>query len=234
MQAGFLPAAPGKTPRNLFGQVDGTANPAPGSKAFAKLVWLGSGDGPDWMTGGTFLATRRIRMQLTMWDRMGLPVQEAATGRRRANGAPLSGGDEQTPLDLKAKGPSGELLIPATAHVRVAQASTPGMYRRGYSFDNGPRATGTSAADMTMPMDHAAHAMGATGGHGGMIAAMDDTDAGLLFAAFVRDPASQFIPAQKALSASDALGHFLVHTSAGLWAIPGGAVAGPIAARLFA
>lgn len=39
---------------------------------------------------------------------------------------------------------------------------------------------------------------------------------------------------QQALSASDALGHFLAYTSAGLWATPAGAVTGPIAAELFA
>lgn len=54
------------------------------------------------MTGGTYLATRRIRMMLTMWDRMGLDVQEATIGRRRDTGAPQHGGDEFTTVDLDA------------------------------------------------------------------------------------------------------------------------------------
>ncbi|MEZ5229042.1 MAG: Dyp-type peroxidase [Acidimicrobiales bacterium] len=99
-QAGFLPQAGDATPRNLFGQVDGTANPAVGSDQLDELVWVT--DGPDWMTGGTYLRSRRIRMMLTMWDRMGLDVQEATIGRRRDTGAPLTGGDEFTEPDLDA------------------------------------------------------------------------------------------------------------------------------------
>lgn len=66
-----------------------------------------------------------------------------------------------------------------------------------------------------------------------MVAAMDDHDAGLFFAAFVRDPSTQFVPMQRALSENDALGHFLAYTSAGLWAIPAGAPEGAIGAGLF-
>ena len=225
-QAGFLPQAAGATPRNLFGQVDGTANPAAGSNELDELVWVT--DGPDWMTGGTYLATRRIRMMLTMWDRMGLDVQEATVGRRRDTGAPLTGGDEFTELDLDATR-DGAPVIAADAHVRIAKSAGPGMLRRGYRYDNGPRLTGTGTAP-TGEMDHDQHGQM---DHSGMMAAMDDHDAGLFFAAFVRDPATQFVPMQQALSAADALGHFLAYTSAGLWAIPAGAPEGPIAAKLF-
>jgi len=228
-QAGFLPQASGETPRNLFGQVDGTANPAEGSAELDDLVWVT--DGPSWMVGGTYLATRRIRMMLTMWDRMGLGVQEASTGRDRGTGAPLSGGDEFTPLDLDAVH-NGEPVIASDAHVRIAKTAGPGMLRRGYSFDNGPRHVG-AASDTDVPddLDHAEHAQN---DHSSMMAAMDDHDAGLFFAAFVRDPVEQFIPMQQALSESDALGHFLAYTSAGLWAVPAGAPTGSIAAELFA
>jgi deferrochelatase/peroxidase EfeB len=226
-QTGFLPQATGATPRNLFGQVDGTANPTAGSNELDDLVWVT--DGPGWMTGGTYLATRRIRMMLTMWDRMGIDVQEATIGRRRDSGAPLSGGDEFTPLDLDATS-GGSPVIPADAHVRIAKMSGPGMLRRGYSYDNGPRSTGTGAAPSGQ-MDHDQHGQM---DHSGMMAAMDDHDAGLFFAAFVRDPATQFVPMQHALSTSDALGHFLAYTSADLWAIPAGVADGPVAADLFA
>lgn len=226
-QAGFLPQAADATPRNLFGQVDGTANPAAGSSELDDLVWVT--DGPAWMAGGTYLATRRIRMMLTMWDRMGLDVQEATIGRRRDTGAPLTGGDEFTAVDLDATR-DGTPVIAADAHVRIAKTVGPGMLRRGYSYDSGPRLTGTGAAP-TGAMDHDQHGQM---DHSGMMAAMDDHDAGLFFAAFVRDPATQFVPMQLALSATDALGHFLAYTSAGLWAIPAGAPDGPIAARLFA
>lgn len=225
-QTGFLPQAAHATPRNLFGQVDGTANPPGGSNELDELVWVT--DGPDWMTGGTYLATRRIRMMLTMWDRMGLDVQEATIGRRRDTGAPLTGGDEFTEPDLDATS-DGTPVIPADAHVRIAKTAGPGMLRRGYSYDNGPRPTGTGAAQ-TGKIDHSQHGQM---DHSDMMAAMDDHDAGLFFAAYVSDPATQFIPMQQALSAGDALGHFLAYTSAGLWAIPAGAPDGPIAAGLF-
>jgi dye decolorizing peroxidase/deferrochelatase/peroxidase EfeB len=244
-QIGFLPHAAGATPRNLFGQVDGTVNPASGSSELDDLVWVT--DGPGWMTGGTYLATRRIRMMLTMWDRMGIDVQEATVGRHRDTGAPLTGGDEFTEPDLDATADGAPVIAP-NAHVRLAKTAGPGMLRRGYSYDNGPRATGT---DMVVPgqMDHAGpgrmnHSpmdspimgspmdspmMGSP-----MRAAMDDHDAGLFFAAYVRDPATQFVPMQQALSSGDALGHFLAYTSAGLWAIPAGATSGAVAAELFA
>jgi len=225
-QAGFLPQAGDATPRNLFGQVDGTANPATGSDELNELVWVT--DGPGWMAGGTYLATRRIRMMLTMWDRMGIDVQEATIGRRRDTGAPLTGGDEFTAVDLDATR-NGSPVIPADAHVRIAKTTGPGMLRRGYSYDNGPRPTGTGTAH-TGEMDHSQHGQM---DHSGMMAAMDDHDAGLLFAAYVRDSATQFVPMQQALSAGDALGHFLAYTSAGLWAIPAGAPDGPVAAGLF-
>ncbi len=226
-QAGFLPQVPGETPRNLFGQVDGTANPAADSAELDELVWVT--DGPAWMTGGTFLATRRIRMIMTAWDRMSLDVQEATVGRDRETGAPLSGGDEFTELDLDAVS-DGVPLIAADAHVRIAKANGPGMLRRGYSYDSGPLVVG-AAADVPDEMNHDEHGQQ---DHRPMMAAMDDHDAGLFFAAFMRDPAEQFVPMQQALSATDALSHFLAYTSADLWAIPAGATTGSIAADLFA
>lgn len=229
MQNGFLPQAPGQTSRNLFGQVDGTANPAPGSSEFDELVWARAGDGPDWMTGGTFMAVRRIRMNLTMWDRMGLDVQEAAVGRRRDSGAPLTGGDEFAALDLDAER-DGQPVIATDAHVRLAKGTGPGMVRRGYSFDDGPRATVGATVEIPAEMDHAQHDQM---DHMPMGAAMDDHDSGLLFIAFVRDPARQFVPMQQALSDGDALGHFLAYTSSSLWAVPPGARTGAIAAEIY-
>jgi len=207
VQHGFLPHATGKTPRNLLGHYDGTANPAPDSDAFARLVWLEPGDGPSWMDGGTFLALRRVRFHLDAWDAAGLTTQEATIGRKRESGAPLSGGEETTPMNLDAVDGNGVPKIPADAHARVANQSGPGMVRRGYSFDNGTVAGAGPDAE---------------------------PDIGMMFAAFTRDPAIQFVPVQHALSASDALNRFVVYTSAGLWAVPGGTTSGPIAAGLFA
>src|SRR5690606_20457010 len=54
---------PGTTMRNLFGQVDGTTNPSPGTADFDQLVWNTSG----WLAGGTSMVVRRIGMNLDKW-----------------------------------------------------------------------------------------------------------------------------------------------------------------------
>lgn len=51
-------------------------------------------------------------------------------------------------------------------------------------------------------------------------------DDGLLFLAFVRDPARQFTPVQRRLAAHDPLGRFARHTGSALFAIPPGAPPG--------
>jgi dye decolorizing peroxidase len=65
--------------------------------------------------------------------------QEAVFGRRRDTAAPLSGGDAATAVDLGAKTPTGEYLIPADAHLRRAHpgaTGVPTMFRRSYSFSD--------------------------------------------------------------------------------------------------
>jgi deferrochelatase/peroxidase EfeB len=58
------------TPRNLFGFKDGTSNlKAEDTGALDQHVWVADGDGPAWMTGGSYLVTRRIRMRIENWDR---------------------------------------------------------------------------------------------------------------------------------------------------------------------
>src|SRR5690606_41189884 len=78
---------PGTTMRNLFGQVDGTSNPEPGTADFDRVVW--SEDG--WLAGGTGMVVRRIRMDLDRWDRLDRSGREASVGRTLVDGAPLTG-----------------------------------------------------------------------------------------------------------------------------------------------
>ena len=54
-------------------------------------------------------------------------------------------------------------------------------------------------------------------------------DAGLFFVAFVRDPATQYVPMQTAMARSDLLVEYLRHTGSGLFAVPPGV---PDGARL--
>ena len=124
------------TPRNLMGQVDGTANPRPGDPDFDELIWI---PGPGPLGGGTQLVFRRIAMLLDTWERVGRVERERVVGRRLADGAPLTGGEPAAPLRLAARDGHGRLVIPHDAHVRRAHPATPQerFLRRGYSYDDG-------------------------------------------------------------------------------------------------
>ncbi|MER5508392.1 iron uptake transporter deferrochelatase/peroxidase subunit [Streptomyces sp. NPDC002766] len=122
-----------QTPRNLMGFKDGTRNIA-GTETdrLKKFVWVGEKDGPDWMTGGSYLVARRIRMHIETWDRTSLQEQEDVFGRDKGEGAPVGRAKEHDAPFLKAMKP--------TAHVRLAHPDSNGgitILRRGYSFTDG-------------------------------------------------------------------------------------------------
>lgn len=132
--AGSVPH--GSTQRNLFGQLDGTANPTPGSEGFARAVWR-SGAGPAWLRGGTSYVIRRIAMNLDTWDELDRPGREQAVGRRLASGAPLTGTREFDVPDLDARTARGLPIISPIAHVARARSSdgAPQIFRRGFNYD---------------------------------------------------------------------------------------------------
>ena len=71
------------TARNLFGFKDGTANlKAEDTELLRDQLWVQPGDGPDWMTGGSYLVTRKIRMLVETWDRTSLAEQEEIASLR--------------------------------------------------------------------------------------------------------------------------------------------------------
>jgi deferrochelatase/peroxidase EfeB len=184
------------TPRNLFGFKDGTANlKAEESDALDEHVWVGRGGAAAeaWMAGGTYLVARRIAMTIEVWDRQPLRDQEAIIGRSKAEGAPLSGGEEHTPPDFALRGRGGP-LIDARSHVALAHpAANDGrrILRRGYNFVDGSTALG-------------------------------QLDAGLFFLAYLRDPRTHFIPLQNRLASDDLLSEYLRHTGSALFAVPPG------------
>jgi deferrochelatase/peroxidase EfeB len=183
------------TPRNLFGFKDGTANVKSEDRDVDDVVWVQRSDGPDWMVGGSYLVARRIDMRIETWDREPLAGQEAIIGRTKGSGGPLSGGDEHATIDLGAKGPDGEPLIPTLSHVRLAHPDSNGgarILRRGYNFVNGTDGLGQLAA-------------------------------GLFFISFQRAP-EQFVRIQRSLAGStnDPLNEYVVHRSSGLFACPPG------------
>ncbi|MGB3686601.1 MAG: Dyp-type peroxidase [Ornithinimicrobium sp.] len=86
--------------RNLFGQVDGTAQPR-FKGPDEDLVWIGP-DGPAGWEHGSSMVVRRIAMDLDSWDRVGRAGRENAIGRHLHDGAPITGGTVDTPVDLTA------------------------------------------------------------------------------------------------------------------------------------
>ena len=187
------------TPRNLMGLKDGTRNiRAEDESAMKRFVWLGSGDGPRWIRGGTYMVARRIRMLLEIWDRSPLQDQEKTIGRHKYSGAPLGGSGEFDPVDFDAK-QDGQPVIPLDAHVRLASSnmnSGERILRRGYSFTDG--------------VDER----------------LGELDAGLFFICFQRDPMRQFVAIQRRLGSSDALNEYIKHVGSALFAIPPGAKRG--------
>lgn len=146
-QTGFVRAqgsAPSsETPRNLFGQVDGTVNPRTPAQ-FDAQVWA---DGkPNWFDGGTQMVLRRIEMNLDTWDHLDEGGKEQSVGRRLSNGAPLTGHNEFDEPDFAAKTNAGLAVIPTFSHMRRARTDNPAekFLRRPLSYDAGIRADGTS------------------------------------------------------------------------------------------
>lgn len=183
------------TPRNMFGFKDGTNNlKAEDTAALDEHVWVADGDGPAWLTGGTYLVARRIRMRIEAWDRTTLMEQERVIGREKGSGAPIGASDEFTKLDFAKTGSDGQPLIDPDAHVRLVAAENLGgieILRRGYNFTDG------------------------SDGYGHL-------DAGLFFIAFTRNPVTQFIPMQTALSRNDLLNEYITHTGSAVFACPPG------------
>lgn len=150
VQAGFRRArgseAAGTTMRNLFGQVDGTANLEPGTPDFADLVWVRDG----WLAGGTALVLRRIRMDLDAWDRLDRDGREQSVGRTLATGAPLTGTAEHDEPDFTATTSLGFPVIPEFSHVRRARSDDPRerIFRRGYNYDEAPTGGAVSSSGL--------------------------------------------------------------------------------------
>ncbi|MGQ0624461.1 MAG: iron uptake transporter deferrochelatase/peroxidase subunit [Sporichthyaceae bacterium] len=122
-----------QTPRNLFGFKDGTSNIAGGDEsALAEHVWVGAEGDQEWMRGGTYLVTRRIRMIVEIWDRTPLFDQEGIIGRDKREGAPAGAALERDPVVIADQ--------PRGSHIELASPLTNDgttMLRRGFSFVDG-------------------------------------------------------------------------------------------------
>jgi deferrochelatase/peroxidase EfeB len=198
-QAGFneAKAAAGGTPRNLMGFKDGTMNPTTDSQ-LNELVWVGE-EGPRWLTGGTYLVVRRIRIALERWDAQPVGSQEKVIGRHKVSGAPLGMAKESDELDLDAKSADGSLVIPADAHVRVASPQEnwgQTFLRRSYSYTGGAEVVDALSSRPEV------------------------FDAGLFFCSYQRNPRLAFIPIFRRIAHIDALRRYTAHTASAIAAIP--------------
>ncbi|WP_322923893.1 iron uptake transporter deferrochelatase/peroxidase subunit [Paenibacillus campi] len=178
------------TPRNLMGFKDGTANPSvKDADMMNEVVWVQPQDNAGWMTGGSYMAVRRIRMRIEVWDRSSLGDQENTFGRYRVSGAPLGSQHEFDRGDMTAKDAAGQPVIPMNAHMRVARGDGKmQILRRPYSYSSG--------------MDNV------TG----------QLDAGLFFISYQRSLPKQFIPMQTRLSENDALNEYIQHVGSAVFA----------------
>lgn len=162
-------------------------------------------DEPAWLRGGTVLVLRRIRMHLDTWEILDRPVQESVIGRVISTGAPLGGTSESDPVPFDAVDANGLPVIPQDAHVRVAHAAT--------------------TAEMVLRRPYSYD----SGMHDGT------NDVGLLFAAYMRDPAVSFIPMQKRIAESDAFNAWNTTIGSAAYLFPAGASEGGyLAEGLFA
>lgn len=200
MQQGFLNAKgyreEGETPRNLFGQKDGTVNPR-SDEEYNEQVWIEkSDDSPEWMAGGTAFVLRRIAMNLDTWEILDRTSREESTGRTLGTGAPLGGQDEFDEADFKATDHFGLPVIDPKSHIALAAPKKDPeerMRRRAYNYDVPP----LPGSDQL-------------------------SNAGLIFCCFQKDPRTSFIPVQQRLNDADRLNEWITHIGSAVYAIPPG------------
>ncbi len=126
-----------KTPRNLFGFKDGTANikAEEPQEELNEHLWIQPDDeAGDWAAGGSYFAFRKILQMMEVWDELILSEQENIVGRDKLEGAPLSGGEEFTEPDFNNP------AIDENSHVRLMHPDNNNgrrMLRRGYNYTEG-------------------------------------------------------------------------------------------------
>lgn len=163
-----------------------------------------SGGDQPWFAGGTVLVLRRIRAQMDTWDEVDRHSKEMFVGRRLRDGAPLTGSREHDEPDFTAA-VNGIPVIPENSHIALARHRS-----AGEQFLRRPYNYDDTPSDGEI------------------------SDSGLLFLAYQRDPASQFVPAQQRLSDADALNPWITPIGSAVFAIlPGVREGGYLGQQLF-
>ncbi|HEX2214621.1 MAG TPA: Dyp-type peroxidase [Mycobacterium sp.] len=148
-------------------------------------------DGIDqqWFAGGTVLVLRRIRAELDTWDELDRTSKELTVGRRLDSGAPLTGHRESDEPDLLATA-NGIPVIPPNSHIALARhRNEDEQFLRRPYNFDDPPESGQT------------------------------TESGLIFAAYQRNPATQFSPVQERLAQADALNEWITTIGSATFAI---------------
>ncbi|MDU0477839.1 Dyp-type peroxidase [Staphylococcus chromogenes] len=198
IQNGFIHAygakAEGQTPRNLFGQIDGTVNPRTEEEQ-REQIWIQ--EGPSWTHGGSCMVVRRISMNIDTWEVLDRPSRENVMGRKLDNGAPLTGTEEFDQADFEKKDQFGLPVIDPMSH--MARSRPPEGHpeqrirRRAYNFD--------------LPPEPGSEQL---------------SNSGLVFVCFQRNPKLQFEAIQQRLDEGDRLNQWITHIGSAVFFIPPG------------
>ncbi|MEU3616777.1 Dyp-type peroxidase [Streptomyces sp. NPDC006872] len=155
-----------------------------------------------WTGDATYLVVRRVHLSVEDFARLPVHRQEEIIGRRRETGGPLDGGPEHADVDIHARTAQGGGGRYVTPPHSHVRAASP-------TLDAGARMLrrGYSYAD-------------------------GPTDQGLLFLAFMRDPAL-FTRVQRRMAARDELSRFSeARGSAVAYVLPGARPGRPLGAEL--
>ncbi|ORA58242.1 Dyp-type peroxidase [Mycobacteroides franklinii] len=150
------------------------------------------GEDHQWLRGGTLLVLRRITMNLDGWDQLDRKLRDLIMGRRSDNGSPLTGDKESDEPDLTMTR-GGIPVIPATSHIALARHRNPHeKFLRRPYNFDDAPLPGTSS------------------------------NSGLIFAAYQRDIATQFVPVQQRLSEKDEFNQWNTAVGSAVFVMPPG------------
>ncbi|MFD1365058.1 Dyp-type peroxidase [Actinoplanes sichuanensis] len=143
--------------------------------------------------GSTTLVVRRVRAEMETWDKLSVTDKENAVGRRMDSGAPLSGTREHDKPDFTALDEFGLPKMPDFSHVTRARVEDPRLKILRRPYN-----------------------------YDGVPDANGVPDSGLIFAAYQRDIAEQFVPIQRRLAEKDLLNEWITPIGSAVFAIPPG------------
>jgi len=156
---------------------------------FEQFVWTKTG--PPWQRQGTYQVVRKIQMHIENWDTDRVSDQNNVLGRHKVSGAPLTGSNEFDTPAFDSNDADGKPVIAANAHIRLA------------AHENN---AGVKILRRSYNYTDGINEVGLL-------------DAGLMFIAYMNDPA-YFELIQSKLGASDALNEYIAHIGSAIFFVP--------------